>query len=188
MTAINGARESVLAFVIERFVNQFDFSSLAPAQRASALREVALLRPTVGHNSPRLAAALKRFEDRLRFTKAKGGRKSRDSQRLNRLLRWLVPLAMSGIAAGTIGVTPAFAAHGTLAVGANVFNPVTQLNETVVEVIGSGYAVRTNLNHIIFLATAVNDTYSITSAGVTQSDEVDYTLHAPVVLSGVVIP
>ncbi len=28
----------------------------------------------------------------------------------------------------------------------------------------------------------------ITPAGVSQSDEVDYTLHSPVVLSGVVIP
>ena len=169
MTAIAPVRNGVLAIVLERFVDQFDFASLAPAQRGSALRELALLRPALGRTNPRLAAALMRFEDRLRFTKAKAVRKGGNSRRLTRLLRWLVPLAMSGIAASTIGVAPAYANHGTLAVGANVFNPLTQANETVVEVIGSGYAVRTSLNHIIFLATSVNDTYSITVGAVTTN-------------------
>jgi hypothetical protein len=169
MTAIYAARDVVLALVIERFVEQFDFSALAPAQRGSALREVALLRPTIGQGNPRLAAALKRFEDRLRIAKPNGQRTSGESKRLNRLLHWLVPLSMTGISAGTIGATPAVATHGTLAVGANVFNPVTQANETVVEVIGSGYLVRTSANHFVFLATTVGDTYSVTASGVTTA-------------------
>lgn len=71
MTAIYTARDSVLALVLERFGGQFDFSSLSNAQRTTALRELAALRPTIAHGSARLASALARFEHKLRVTKSR---------------------------------------------------------------------------------------------------------------------
>ena len=161
------ARAAMLALVLNRFVDQFDFNKLTPAQRRAALTELTALRPTFRGGDQRLAFAFERFEQRLRAAKnAPGGpRATKDVKRLNRLMRWLIPLAMSGAAAGTIGAVPAFA-YTTPAVGATVFNPLSQANETVVEVIGT-YAVRTGANNIIFLPNAVGDTYSVTASGVT---------------------
>ena len=122
-----------------------------------------------GTANPRLANALVQFEQRLRHAKPNGRRSKSNSKRLQRVLRWLLPLALTGVTAGTLVASPAFATHGTLAIGATVFNPVTQANETVVEVIGSGYLVRTSANHFIFLATKVGDTYSVTASGVTTA-------------------
>ncbi|MFM5924510.1 MAG: hypothetical protein ACKOPG_10025 [Novosphingobium sp.] len=82
---------------------------------------------------------------------------------MQRVLRWLMPLALGAATAGAFAASPAYA-YTTPPLNGTVYNPLTQANEKVVEIIGSGYAVRTDLNNVIFLATAVGDTYSVTDA------------------------
>jgi len=159
---MTGARAAVLALVLDRFVDQFDFNRLTLAQRRIALAEMAALRPTFSDADPRLALAFGRFEQRLLHARnaATSPRSDRDVKRLKRLLRWLVPLAMGGAAASMIGAAPAFA-YTVPAVGATVFNPLTRTNETVVQIIGSpGYAVRTSTGNIIIVAQTVGDTFT----------------------------
>ena len=160
-TMISNGRAAMLALVLDRFVDQFDFTKLSHPQRSLALAELNALRPLFCVADPRLAKAMTRFEQRLRgarplATVAAGGR---EAKRLKRLLRWLVPLALGTATVTIMGATPAFA-YTVPAVGGSVFNPLTQLNETVVEVVGN-YAVRTSLNNIVFLPNTVGDTYSV---------------------------
>ena len=168
MLRVQAGRNAVFSAIIERFVEQFDFSSLTLRQRETALHEVAKLRPVLGFGDPRLAAVLKRFEDSLRVATPTTGRRSgTEARRLKRLLRWLVPLAI-GTAGITLSATPALASHTAPAVGASIFNYGTNRTETVAQVVGSpGYAVVTNYNQVIILATTVGEFYTITNADAT---------------------
>lgn len=163
------APPALVAVVIERFIERFDFAKLTQDERAIARRELTLLRATLAPSERRLTAALDRLDHKLGMAKAVRRGSGGESKRLRRLLRWLVPLAVHGSMAVGVIASPAYASHGTLAVGDSVFNPITRSYENVVEVIGSGFAVRTNFDRIIFLATAVNDTYSITAGAVTTT-------------------
>ncbi|MFM5954268.1 MAG: hypothetical protein ACKOPE_08195 [Novosphingobium sp.] len=168
MDISTGSRAIVAAIVLERFVDQFDFARLTASERDAALREIRAIAPQIAGRNTRLDQALRRFEAGLCASHALGRRSGGQTRRLQRVLRWLMPLALGAATAGGLAASPAYA-YTTPAVNSAVFNPLTQANETVVEIIGSGYAVRTNQDNIIFLATAVNDTYSTTVNGVTTT-------------------
>ena len=183
MSRVQAGRNDVFSAVIERFVEQFDFSSLTFRQREAGLHEVAQLRPVLGLGDPRLATALKAFEDGLRLaTPTNGRRKGTEARRLKRLLRWLVPLAI-GTAGITLAATPAMAAIPVYAVGGTITNPQTGGTETVVALIGN-YSVQTDQNHVILLAQTVGDTYSITTVVGSVSTTTDYKVTAVTAGSG----
>lgn len=167
MSKISHGQAVALALVLNRFVDQFDFSRLTQAQRRDATAELAALRPIFARSDTQLAQAFARLENKLATSPKNSGLapRPRDAKRLNRILRWIVPLAMGAAAAGTMGATPAFA-YTVPAVGGTVFNPLTRLNETVVEIVGN-YAVRTSNNNIVFLPDAVGDTYTVTTTSST---------------------
>ncbi|GAA4035634.1 hypothetical protein GCM10022281_15070 [Sphingomonas rosea] len=168
MSKISHGQAVVLALVLNRFVDQFDFAKLSDGQRRDAMAELSALTPLIAAPHSGLAQALAKLERRLATAPRRAqalATNGREAKRLKRILRWLVPLAMAGATAGTMGATPAFA-YTVPAVGGTVFNPVTRLNETVVEVVGN-YAVRTGANNIIFLPDAVGDTYTVTTTSST---------------------
>jgi hypothetical protein len=156
-----------VAVVLERFVDRFDFAKLSIAERSLARRELALLLPSLTVENARLAAALERLGHALETARSLPQGNVNQSRRLQRLLRWLAPLAL-GSAAATVGAVPALA-YTAPVLGGTVVNPQTGTNETVVEVIDGGFAVRTSKNNLIFLPNKVGDTYSITKDGVTTT-------------------
>ncbi|WP_185829160.1 autotransporter outer membrane beta-barrel domain-containing protein [Sphingomonas ginkgonis] len=162
-----------LEVVLDRFCSHVDLSAISSRQKAEALREIADLRPLLSARYPALASPLARLEAELRRASTSPTGNRRAVRKLRRILRLLVPLSLGAASAGLIGAVPAFANYTPIPVGGTVFNPVTRADEKVVEIIGAGYAVRTDQDHIIFLATAVGDTYSVTSStGVTTSYKV----------------
>jgi len=162
----------VVARTVDRFVGKFDFSALEEGKRVEALQEVAALRRSVGKKSLLIDSAFGKLE---RALQRRAGLVTRTdplaARKLALLLRTLAPLATASTAmAAFVAAAPAYAEDPpaippipTSSVGAEIFNPVTNANETVVEVYGSpGYAVRTDADHVILLVNAVGQKYTAT--------------------------
>ena len=164
---VEPASVASVARLVDRFAGRFDPGSIAAARRVAALAEVEMLIVLFDGQSPELARALLRLRDCLNAqAQCRNVAKSSSAatRSLSALLKRLVALSLTGAALSS--AVPAAATIPAVSVGGTVLNPLTQQNETVVQVFGSpGYAVLTNSNNVILLAQTVGDTYTDVGSG-----------------------
>ncbi len=166
MARFNGSTEqySAVALSVERFVAEVRATSLPIPACRDAIGEIDYLITTIGASSPALNDALVRLRDLLRARCELPVRRTPDAiatRKLTKLLRLLGPLAAASAMASFSLASPVAAAIPVVVVGGTVFNPLTQANETIIQVVGTpGYAVRTSTGNIILLAQTVGDTFT----------------------------
>ncbi|MFN3815111.1 hypothetical protein [Brevundimonas sp.] len=150
----------------------------ADAARAQIEEMVALLAVRKDSDARALASALRRLSSCLAQVDGRRRARKSDEVRNRRLLRALRRIALilatsmavsaplaAAAAAPDLSTPPGVqAAIPVLSVGDPVFNPVTALNEEVVEII-SPAVVRTNLGNFILLATTVGDIFTDPETG-----------------------
>lgn len=165
----------VASIVVNRFIDQFDFSSLHVPQLIKVQQEVRQISDAIGYVCPELRQALDRLGAELETAawQRKSPLATRQGKQDKRLLRLLKFLTSISLVIGTVSGMTAQSAYAAAvvmpAIGDKVRNPKTNQDEEVVAIIGGAPAVLTKENNIIFLADEVGDTYSITADNVTKN-------------------